>query len=386
MGLSLQEILSKTEQTRKDVEHQLDLTKGGFHPEEASIYTGLPDSDKAGIYETLKSVSLRTLCEKLGLREYFGPSTTLTTGTTAAAGAHYVIPDKIYAELFEAARGMDLAPLISNVVDTPGATLKVDAEVGMTPGSLLPPYMPKFVSSGGEPPTETMAIAQGTITPRTFNISPQITNDMIEDSQFELMEKHIEIAGRAMGDFSTKMCLFPVMDDHRATATTYRVAGSYNAVSNGGTYTYASDVMEAIEANYLDGWVSDVMVLPPSTGISTLLTGAGAGTPIPTLEIFGRNLATQNVGPFFGINTYVHINDDATLYAPAAVKYYSGLYTTTWHTLVMNKKNGIQTLRKRWLKIERYSDPIKDLQGAVISARQGHMVARADAVCVCSYA
>jgi len=69
---------------------------------------------------------------------------------------------------------------------------------------------------------------------------------------------------------------------------------------------------------------------------------------------------------------------------PAALQYYSGLYSTEWHNLAVNKTYGIQTVRKRWLKIENYSDPIKDLVGAVVSARQGHLVAYADAVCVIS--
>jgi len=379
---NLSEILEKTKENRLLVENAMDCSGAGFHPEENSIYTGLSDADKTGIYEYMHKVSLRKLVEKLGLREYLGPSTTLTTGTTAAAGAPYVIPDKIYAELFESARGMDLVPYISNVVDSPGATLKIDAEVPNT-------YYPKIVGGGGENPNETIQITQGTITPRTFTLSPQITNDMIEDSQFELMERHIDIAGRAMGDFSTKMCLFPIMDDHRATATTYAITGAYNGVNAGGTYVYASDVMEAMEQNNLDGFPSDVIVLPALYGAATLLKGEGAGTPIPTLEAVSKFNLTQNpIGTFFGAPAYIVINDGTTsgLWASAALQYYAGLYATTWHTLVLNKKYGIQTLRKRWLKIERYSDPIKDLQGAVVSSRQGHMVARADATCVISYA
>jgi len=383
MGFSLQEILSKTEQSRKEVEAQLDQTKPSFHPYDGSIYTGLNDADKAGIYETLRSVSLAELLWKLNLKEYFGPSTTLTTGTTAAAGAPYVIPDKIYADLHEDARGMDLTPLISNMKgDTPGATLKIDCED-------RDGFLPHFGSSGGEGPTETLKIAQGTITPRTFSISPSITNDMIEDSQFDLMEAHLRIAAQAMGDWSTKMCLYPVMEDHRGSTTTYRVTGDYNTVGAGGARIYLSDFLEAEEANALDGHPSDVYVIPSAGGTSTMFMGEAAGSPIPPLDVWKLNFSGgQSLGSFLGMPMYRVINDGTTAgkWAVAAVQWYAGLYSTHWHALMMNKKDGIQTVRKRWLRIENYSDPIKDLKGAVISARQGHLVAHADAVCVISLA
>ena len=37
---------------------------------------------------------------------------------------------------------------------------------------------------------------------------------------------------------------------------------------------------------------------------------------------------------------------------------------------LLNKANAMLTGRKRWLQIENYSDPIRDLKGAVISGRQ----------------
>ena len=374
--MSLQEILSKTTQGRREVEAQMDKTHPGFHPEDASIYSGLKAADKQAIYETLSKVSLRELCEKLRLKEFLG-STTLTTGSMGAAGASYLIPDKIYATLFENARGMDIAPLISNVVDTPGATLKVDAEIDGQ-------YKPHFGSGGGEAPTETMETAQGTITPRLFLINIGITNEMIEDSLFDLMDMHVRVAGKAMGEFSTQMALFPVMDDHRATATTYRVEGAYNGVNSGGATTFdISDLLEAESQNAMDGFATDVAVIPPH-GPGTFLLGA-AGDPHDWNLLRKVYLKHNPIGNVCGIDI-VRCLHMTTADTPAANQYYSGLYSTTWHVLALNKTYGIQTVRKRWLKIENYSDPIKDLAGAVVSARQGHLVAYADACCVISFA
>lgn len=379
MGFSLQEILDKTVKGRKQVEACMDQTKPSFHPQEASIYKGLKQADKAGIYETLSKVPLRTLVEKLRLTEYLGHSGTLTTGSTGTAGAHYLIPDKIYATLFENARNYDITPLVSNIVETPGATLKVDCEIDGQ-------YAPRFIGAGGEAPYETIETAQGTITPRLFVINPAITNEMIEDSLFDTMEMHIRVAGKAMGEFSTKMCLYPPMEDYRLGAGNelYKIEGSYNAVSTGAaTSFFVSDVLEAEGANATDGFTTDVLIIPPH-GLQYLLKGEGAGQPYDTEKMMAWDLKENPVGTICGMDVIrcFHMTTSDT---PAAVQYYAGLYSTQWNALALNKTYGIQTVRKRWLKIENYSDPIKDLVGAVVSARQGHMVAYADACCVISW-
>jgi len=180
------------------------------------------------------------------------------------------------------------------------------------------------------------------------------------------------------------MCLFPIMDDHRATATTYSVDGAYNTVSSGGATTLDwTDIMEAEGANATDGFTSDVAIIPPH-GPQTLLVGA-AGYPQDLNAAMKIDLKGNPITNINGIDI-VRVKHITTADTPAAVQWYSGLYSTSWHALVLNKTSGIQTVRKRWLKIENYSDPIKDLVGAVVSARQGHLVAYADACCVISYA
>lgn len=385
MGFSLQEIVSKTKANLKEIERNMDATHGGFHPREASIYTGLKDADKAGIYETLRSVSLKELVLGLNLREYYGNRLTefmghsgaLTTGSTGWAGAHYLIPDKIYAELFENARGPDITPLVSNIVDTPGSYLKIDVEKDRT-------FKPHFVGSGGEAPDETLDTTQESITPRLFNINIAVTNEMVEDAMFDTIETHVRIAGKAMGEFSTLMCLFPIMDDHSAGATTYRIEGAYNAVAAGGAYCYISDLFEAEGQNAQDGFTSDVAIIPPH-GPSTTLMGESNKTWWMAQDQIAVNLASNPITNIGGMDIVRVFHQTIGLDEAARNQYYATLsVSNNWHTLVLNKTYGIQTVRKRWLKIENYSDPIKDLVGAVVSARQGHLVAYADACCVVS--
>ena len=384
---TLQEVLEKTKDNRKLIEQEMDRTHGGFHPQDQSIYTGLGGDDRKQIFETLKTIPLSYMLAAAAvergykneniLREFIVHSGSLTTGTVGAMGFNYLLPDVIYTGLFENASGADITPLVSNILECPGPELKVDAEADDK-------FKPKFTSSGGEAPYQAITTAQATIKPKTFTMNIGCTNEMLEDNLFNVMATHIAIAGKRMGEFSTRMCLFPVMDDHRATATTYRIEGAYNTVGAGGDYFYQSDYREVVGANNTDGFETDVFVVPPHYA-NTAFTGSGAGDNFPSSEAMKINLTGLSQGPINGIPAIVcrHMTTSDT---PAANSWQSGLYSTTWHVLGLNKTYGIQTVRKRWLKIENYSDPIKDLVGAVVSARQGHFVAYADAVCVGSQA
>ena len=386
---NLSEIMEKTKENRTTIERNMDATHGGFHPEEASIFDGLKDADILGIKETLKAIPLPTMIAlaakergymKMDLAEFIGHSGSLTTGFTGAgaAGFSYLLPDAIYGNMLERASLADLAPTISNVLSSPTAWLKINAEEDGN-------YKPKWFSSGGEMAQETIRVTQGTITPRSFGFNIGITNEMLEDNSFDTMATHLRIAAKRMGEWSTLMTLFPVMDDHRASATTYRITGAYNTVGAGGNYLYLSDLTEAWSQNNIDGWgTGNVVVLPP-VAMDTLLYGeSGKTTSTDTTQV-AYNLQSNPIGSPMGLPCYMttHMTTSDT---PAANQYWSGLYSTTWHALVLNKEYGIQTLRKRWLKLENYSDPVKDLVGAVMTSRQGSLVAYADACCVVSFA
>jgi len=384
---NLSEILEKTKENRKLIEAEMDRTHGGFHPQEQSIYTGLGGDDRKQIFETLKAIPLpymlaaaaveRGLSKENALKEFIVHSGSLTTGTVGAQGFNYLLPDVIYTALFENASMEDITPQISNMLECPGPELKVDAEADDK-------FKPGFTSSGGEAPYKAITTAQQTIKPKTFTMNIGCTNEMLEDNLFNVMASHISIAGKRMGEFSTKMCLFPIMDDHRASATTYRIEGAYNAFNTGGATTLDwSDIAYGWGQNNTDGFKSNVAVVAPEAPASLFI--GQAGYPMPLDQATKINFNTNPIANMNGIDI-IGTSHMTTSDTPAALSWQSGLYSTHWHALVMNKQYGIQTIRKRWLKIENYSDPIKDLVGAVVSARQGHMVAYADAVCVASYA
>jgi hypothetical protein len=356
--LNIEEILAKTGPQRKAIEEQMDKSghKGGFHPEEASIYKGQGKADFADIKETLHSISLKQLME------YLGPSS-----TTGIAGAAYLIPDKLWDICATAARNTDIVPSVSRMLDTPGSHLDLDIEKDGQ-------FNPKWFSSGGEMPTETMEFVQSTITPKTYGIRPEITQDLIEDSNWDVVQMHLETASRAIGEFSTDIWCGIVVAEYLSAGTS-NGDGTINSVNSGGDYVYVNDLFEAETANYADGYRSEYIVAPPH---------------------FWQTFATgQNTSPdtySSGFHDMVMSSNPMDLQTVLGMKVYRIIHATTsnsslysaskWQTIVANREWFTATVRKRWLKLENYSDPIRDLKGATISCREGHSFIYKDAGCV----
>ena len=79
--LSIQEMVDKTVEQRKAIEHAMDAT-GSFHPLEASILNSPVPSDYQALKESLHNIPLREFLAK--------------SGSTGIMGAAYLVPDKIH--------------------------------------------------------------------------------------------------------------------------------------------------------------------------------------------------------------------------------------------------------------------------------------------------
>jgi hypothetical protein len=184
----------------------------------------------------------------------------------------------------------------------------------------------------------------------------EITNDMLEDNSYGLMDACITGAGIAMAAQSNeKIC-----------AVLKRTTGT--------------------------------------TGIGTKTTeAAGANTTTPT-QLFScaKEVAAGEVGvgqfrpnlvvttPEVCYDALFNTANHPEILAPRAPQFYAwyggfdvlcvnnlqmgDMATNTIEqavTIVMEKEVGIVTARNNWLRIENYSDPVKDLVGAVVSGREG---------------
>lgn len=123
-------------------------------------------------------------------------------------------------------------------------------------------------------------------------------------------------------------------------------------------------ITEAADANGDDNWLSDTIVTSNEPWAHSLSE---------TLPVGSTYMAVK---PGF---THCINNMDVLLH-PYAADLTNG--ATKLETIVYSRGNGLLTGRKRWLQVENYSNPMADLGGAVITARQDSVTLYDDAICV----
>ncbi len=364
---SIQETVQKTKEPMKIVERMMD--KGYYDFNEANLYRGLSDANKVKLFETLRTIPFDELIRKVPIddinctshrmREFLAQS-----GTSGIAGAAYLVPQKIYQIMFDSAVAADLTSDISITVipaeQIPGSTLKVDIAKDDS-------YKPKKFSSGGVAPSEEIQTVQATLDFGTiWIINFQIGNDLIEDAQFDLVEIHLRNAGREMGEYATDETV-------GIMASSTDGDGTLNTESGGGNTTTFTDVYNAVDANLQDGYVSDRFLtshhqIKDSISQDTTYTQDATG--------FRDHLVTEAYPKrLLGMDV---------LYSEVSYLTESQSTGTAYEDLdsyVFSKDFSVLSGRKRWLRIEKYSQPISDLVGAAITCRQDSVTVYNDSIC-----
>jgi len=362
--IPLKEVVEKTKETGKKVEAILD--NGYFDYDEVNIFgtgqglrggheqTPIKEGDANQIMETLRAVPLGNLVKKLRLSEVLMPG---------LAGANNLVPTKIYQVMYDSAVQADICADISITMipaeQLPGNQVKVDIAVDNS-------YVPHKYMAPGAQPTETIQTAQATLDFSTpFGINFQITNDLIEDSQFNLVEMHLRDAGREMGEFASNEAV-KVLD----TATDGD--GTLNTEAGGSNTTTLLDVLNAIDANLQDGYISDTFLTSHHQMYGEIIKDTTYSQDATGFrdELIREGYPTR----LLGMNV---IYSEVTQLAQSA----AGVAYQALDSLVFAKDYALVTGRKRWLRIEKYSDPIRDLVGATITCRQDSVTIYNDSIC-----
>lgn len=363
--LSLQELFTK-DIARKDlldqVKDNMDSSKdkGYYDHYETNIYgTGIyQDPSKAlkqaqvnQMKETLNTYSLRDLCERAGyVREFIAKS-----GTAGMQGAAYLIPDKIHAELITSAVETDHCADISKLMlgpdAIPGASVKIDILSDET-------YKPYLTSSGGSIAEMHPTTVQATLSPETFTINFNIGNDLIEDSQFDLVQMFVQEAGREMGEFAFNRALIilATAPDGDGTLNSGTSGDADETKWAGGGTTDIDDAINGITA---DGYTPNIMVTSRNCMRHSI---------IQTMSATQYNEALGN-DRFMVEGWPTRVADMDIIYSNCDKLTNSKAFTNQI-TVLADKNFAIVTGRKRWMRIENYSEPVMDLVGAVVSARQ----------------
>jgi len=252
-----------------------------------------------------------------------------------------------------AVRATDKVPLFSAEVVNgwKGGDLKVDIAVRSSEGTLFKWVMhPKVPSSGSGAPTETVETVQATIKPKHFNVAPRITNDLIEDNNFQLVEWHLTQAAQQLGQYATDLAIA----DLKAAADG---DGTQGTVTAGADTTTTANVTEAIEELGSEFWNPNTMIVTYKAWVDAInVTASHAGITYP-LPPEGYDAKFQCLDVIFNNSKNLHagVTSDKL---------------TNCVTLVLDRTAALLCGRKRWMQIENYSNPVRDLAGAVISCRQ----------------
>jgi hypothetical protein len=345
--LSIQEMVAKTEQQRKEIKQV--LGGGVWHPEDASIFDNQKQADYWELKESLHNISLSEFLAK--------------SGTTGISGGIYMIPDKIHDTLIYSSKRTDKVPLISAYVVErwKGGDLKPDIVSDTS-------YIPFLFSSGGKMINTEVKSMRPTLTPVGFALAPRIGGDLIEDNNFDLIQYHVEKAGQSMGEYATSLALTVL----KAGADGW---GTLNSAATG----------DSDETKLTNGTTSDIVTAVRKVGEDNFV----ANTLVTTCESWGHSISMQaqptgwNLQPpAQGFNVKIGILDvllsnDAVLHASTDAPEAA---FTNCISIIFDRNNAMLTGRKRWMQIENFSNPWEDLAGAVVSCRQDSVTLYDDSI------
>ena len=349
MVYSIKEMIDHTEGQRKEVKRSMDAY-GFYDPSHASLYDNQKRSVERELRESIRRIPLREFLVK--------------SGTTGVAGAAYFIPTKIHDILYYSSKQFDVVPLIGQVITGwEGGALNVDI---VKDDSLRA----RRYGAGGALPTDTAESIQATITPKAFGFNIPINNEMIEDSQFDLIEWHIGQAGKAMGRTASNLAIevLKTATDGDGTVNSGTSGDADETMFTQGTTT---DIVTAIRKLGDDEWVPDTLLCTSEAyGHSIMMHAASA------------NLNQANVAP--GYNSRVGIldviiNNSPLLHASTDV---AGAAFTNCVSIIFSRENSMLTGRKRWLRVENYANPQEDLVGVAVTGRQDSIDLYSDSIYV----
>lgn len=337
--LSIQETIEKTIEQRKQLESFMD-EKSYFDPAECSVFNGLKRSTSREIAETMRKVSLAEFLSK----------------ANTTAGANYLAPDFVAAKIYSSLQTKDLVPLISADVITPRSDV-VTVNVGLQSA---------HVGHAIGKPAETMDTAKATITLQSLNANIEVTNTMLEDQEYGLIEWQVQEAAKALAAKGNNLALTVLKTATDGRGTTVAISAGSGTTTPAQVGTAIGTVACGLQDAGFPGFVADTAVCTTEAWADAIAVTAGTVYTPPQKP--GFNAWTMGLDVAFC--------NDSSLYTT-----WTSNRMTQCVTLVFAKDFALLTARKGWGRIENYSDPIKDLAGATLTGRQDSVTLNDPAVC-----
>ncbi|RKY26043.1 MAG: phage major capsid protein [Planctomycetota bacterium] len=211
------------------------------------------------------------------------------------------------------------------------------------------------IAEGAEIPIDTTSYAKTDITIKKIGTRPLITNELIEDALFDVVELELKKAGARLENKLNRDCLQAILKD----------LDGITDVDPAGTALSVTDLATARALVESEGRLPDTLITHPIAEgqllkDSNLVYVAYAGQ--------GRTLETGELPRILGLRPYT-----------LSVTTESG-FTYSWdgtdadnhyYALVLDSKNAAFIAMRRDITIEQYDDPIHDLLGISCTMRYG---------------
>jgi hypothetical protein len=209
------------------------------------------------------------------------------------------------------------------------------------------------VAEGSKVPIDTQVYSKQDITIKKIGTRPLITNELIEDSLFDIAQLELSKAGARMENKLNRDCLVELCSDQGTTA--FSPANAHIEVSDLAT---ARANVEAY--NY----IPDTILLHPSAEgyllqDSNLVYASYAGN--------NTTLTTGKIPKILGLTPKtLSITTGSTSYY-----WDSTVSATHWNALILDSKATAYLAMRRDLTVEEYDDPIHDIMGIACTMRYG---------------
>jgi len=205
------------------------------------------------------------------------------------------------------------------------------------------------ISEGNSFPIKTNTYASGAVNTKQYGLRSQITQELIEDKQFGIIEAELNKLGEAIENKLNEVVIQKLIDDHNGTTPS-----DVDATSAPLKYEHIGDAYEELGTL---GWKpTDIIFRPRAVG--QLITN----TP--------KNI-NYDGGKLFGLNSYVlDTPSDDWVDNDASGKYFG--------ILLDSQNYGFIAIRKD-ITLDVYEEPVNDLTNFIVSMRFGVGVSNDDA-------
>lgn len=264
------------------------------------------------------------------------------TGTEGSLLIPKKIADTLILEVDKFLIPRSEAAMLFGPGEIPGSSIDVDL---VTADSMDV----REIGEGADIPLDQAEYTSTNLKPKKYGVSIRITNELMEDSKFNLLQHNVRVAGKRLAENENSLVISDALDNASNTVS----GGAAITIAN---ITRAMQYLEDTDYRPTSFFVG-MEVLNDLRNIDTFVEANKAGNS----EMLDRGF----VGTIYGLNV-IRVSTN------------SGMTTTS--SYVTDKDEAYAIAEKRPLSVEGFDLPSNDMKATVVTHRIAVKQLRADAI------